>query len=369
MLANAPVSYGAFEITVGIDPDVPDPLTLLDWVPRRRLRRRRSRPDRLPRRRRDAAGQAGRARPRSGRRLPRAAVLSEPDRITERAAEPGCAARHLRPVSGRRGSRRSRRLPTPAPRVRSRYPGRATLDRSVGLDDAGWARFADGLGTEPSRIAVRAGMTRPSTTTPRPTSKRSGRSSGYSRSPMSGCAWTPGICCSDGGEPITAIREWADRINHVHLKDARLRSARGDRRRRPRPCEEIWRRKAFCALGDGDIDIEDVLGALAEIGYSGWLVVEQDVLPDPDNPNEPAEDQRRNREYLRGSWPLSGCSSLSSEPAAWARFILRRFRRAEGDASSPAWSSRPRPTRDVAAETGVVTYTRGSRSCSPRRAA
>ena len=30
----------------------------------------------------------------------------------------------------------------------------------------------------------------------------------------------------------------------------------------------------------------------------GWLVVEQDVLPDPTNPNQPALDQRRNREYL-----------------------------------------------------------------------
>ena len=31
-LANAPVSYGAFEITVGIDPNVPDPVALLDAV-------------------------------------------------------------------------------------------------------------------------------------------------------------------------------------------------------------------------------------------------------------------------------------------------------------------------------------------------
>jgi inosose dehydratase len=114
-----------------------------------------------------------------------------------------------------------------------------------------------------------------------------------------------GLCLDTGhlllgrGDPITAIREWADRINHVHLKDARL-----DRLEeivaQAAPVQEIWRRKAFCALGDGDIDIERVLGALAEIGYSGWLVVEQDVLPDADNPNEPAEDQRRNREYLRG---------------------------------------------------------------------
>jgi inosose dehydratase len=64
--------------------------------------------------------------------------------------------------------------------------------------------------------------------------------------------------------------------------------------------QEIWRRKAFCALGDGDIDVEQVLAALDETGYAGWLVVEQDVLPDPENPTQPAEDQRRNREYLRG---------------------------------------------------------------------
>ena len=42
-----------------------------------------------------------------------------------------------------------------------------------------------------------------------------------------------------------------------------------------------------------------MLEALADIGYSGWLVVEQDVLPDPADPEQPAIDQRRNREYLR----------------------------------------------------------------------
>jgi hypothetical protein len=49
VLASAPVSYGAFEITVGIDPNVPDGLSVLDQVaeagyrgfrPRRRSRRR-----------------------------------------------------------------------------------------------------------------------------------------------------------------------------------------------------------------------------------------------------------------------------------------------------------------------------------------
>ena len=38
-VANAPCSYGAFEITVGIDPLVPPPLELLDDVSSARLRR------------------------------------------------------------------------------------------------------------------------------------------------------------------------------------------------------------------------------------------------------------------------------------------------------------------------------------------
>jgi inosose dehydratase len=97
---------------------------------------------------------------------------------------------------------------------------------------------------------------------------------------------------------VTAVHDWAERINHVHLKDARA-----DRLEEivaeAAPVQEIWRRQAFCALGDGDIDVDGVLAALEEIDYSGWLVVEQDVLPDPAKPDQPAEDQRRNRDYLR----------------------------------------------------------------------
>ena len=36
-----------------------------------------------------------------------------------------------------------------------------------------------------------------------------------------------------------------------------------------------------------------------ELRREGWLVVEQDILPDPGNPEQPAIDQRHNREYLR----------------------------------------------------------------------
>jgi inosose dehydratase len=296
VLANAPVSYGAFEITVGVDPNVPDPLTLLDWV--------------------QAAGYAGvdlgplgylgDVETLAARLAERGLSLvggylelpfSEPDEIMAELANLDALLDIFDTVSAQ-GLAPKPTLADAGSDTRSRYPGRAALDRSVGLDDAGWERFAEGLALAVARC----------------------RDRGYDPTFHHHTAtyveaqWEierllevsdVGLCLDTGhlllgrGDPITAIREWADRINHVHLKDARL-----DRLEEivaeAAPVEEIWRRKAFCALGDGDIDIEGVLASLADIGYSGWLVVEQDVLPDPANPDEPAEDQRRNREYLRG---------------------------------------------------------------------
>ena len=52
----------------------------------------------------------------------------------------------------------------------------------------------------------------------------------------------------------------------------------------------------FCELGRGDVDFPGVLNALQDIGYAGWIVVEQDVLPGMGTPKESAQ---RNREYLR----------------------------------------------------------------------
>jgi inosose dehydratase len=154
-VANAPVSYGAFEITVGIDPSVPDPLTLLDWVAdagyagidlgppgylgtgpalRSRLSERRlalaggylelpfSEPDKL------------------------SAVLSQLDDLLDTfdSAPPG--PHPPRPTLADAGSE-----------IRSRYPGRAAFDRSVGLDDAGWEAFGHGLAVAVGRCRRRDG--------------------------------------------------------------------------------------------------------------------------------------------------------------------------------------------------------------------
>ena len=296
VVANAPCSYGAFEITVGIEPNVPDSVELLDHVadagyagidlgPVGYLGRGDVLRSRLNERRLGlAGGYLG---------LP----FSEPDRLREAMAD----LDDLLDVFDLVPESQPRPKPTLADagsEIRSRYPGRAALDRSVSWDDAGWRRFADGL----ARVAERC------------------RERGYEPTFHHHTAtyveaeWEiermleltdVGLCLDTGhlllgrGEPVRALCDWSERINHFHLKDARLQTLRAivDE---AAPVEEIWRRRAFCGLGAGDVPIDAVLEALAAINYEGWLVVEQDLILGPDEEIEPIyQEQIANREFLR----------------------------------------------------------------------
>ena len=101
-----------------------------------------------------------------------------------------------------------------------------------------------------------------------------------------------------GGDAVAALRDWRDRIDHVHVKDysrAVLESVLADRA----DMEEAWRRGVFVELGTGDVDLDAFFRALADSGYSGWLVVEQDRIPRPEEDvSEAIEAQRRNRRWL-----------------------------------------------------------------------
>jgi inosose dehydratase len=45
----------------------------------------------------------------------------------------------------------------------------------------------------------------------------------------------------------------------------------------------------FTSPGDGDLDFHAVMKALAEIGYSGWVIVEAEQDPARANPREYAQ--------------------------------------------------------------------------------
>jgi inosose dehydratase len=94
---------------------------------------------------------------------------------------------------------------------------------------------------------------------------------------------------------LEALDRFAGRIPHVHFKDCDP-----DITRRART--EAWdyfeavRQGVFCELGKGGVNFPAVLEWLKTHDYSGWIVVEQDVLPGMGTPKESAQ---RNREYLR----------------------------------------------------------------------
>ncbi|HYO42580.1 MAG TPA: sugar phosphate isomerase/epimerase [Candidatus Limnocylindrales bacterium] len=104
--------------------------------------------------------------------------------------------------------------------------------------------------------------------------------------------WTFGT----GENPVDAVREFGDRIWHVHFKDADPAVMTESRANKWDGITSTGH-GVFCELGKGSVDFPGVLAALTETGYDGWIVVEQDILPGMGNPRESA---RRNREYLRG---------------------------------------------------------------------
>lgn len=81
----------------------------------------------------------------------------------------------------------------------------------------------------------------------------------FDRSRIAFCPDTAHLAAG-GGDPAAVIRAHADRIAHVHLKDFR-----------PDPV-------SFLPLGQGVLDFDDILSALAAAGYDDWLVVELDTF-------------------------------------------------------------------------------------------
>lgn len=101
-----------------------------------------------------------------------------------------------------------------------------------------------------------------------------------------------------GGDPVTALRDWAGRVGHVHVKD-------GDRAILARALadgvdlRELMGRGGFAPLGEGELDLPGVVRALDEIGYTGWVIIEQDTLPGRRSVAQNIADQAVNREKLR----------------------------------------------------------------------
>lgn len=98
-----------------------------------------------------------------------------------------------------------------------------------------------------------------------------------------------------GGNPLTVLRQHKSRIWHIHFKDCHPGIAEKSRNEKWDYFKSVGN-GVFCELGKGSVDFPAIVKELNVQKYSGWIVVEQDVLPGMGNPKECA---RRNREYIR----------------------------------------------------------------------
>jgi len=267
-VANAPVSYGAFELTVGVLPNVPEPERVLDAIA--------------------AAGY-------EGTELGPPGYLGEGEELRARLERRGLALagafvpiRFDAPELDLAELERTLDLLAAASADRSARPV---------LADAGprravrWRRLADGVARAVERARERGFE---------PTFHHHMGTAVQTPDEVErlleladvGLLLDTGHLIAAGGDPVRALRAWRDRVDHVHLKDVRqaiLRCAGG--------WDEAWRGGVFCELGSGEADL---VAFLAELdGYDGWLVVEQDWVPAPDaDVGDQIEAQARNRRWL-----------------------------------------------------------------------
>ena len=102
-----------------------------------------------------------------------------------------------------------------------------------------------------------------------------------------------------GTDPAELAREAAARIGHVHLKDATAAVAQKVSDREISYTEGVAD-GLYRPLGQGDVDVAGVVGALEAAGYQGWYVLEQDTILDgPPRDEGPVRAVQESLSYLR----------------------------------------------------------------------
>ena len=103
-----------------------------------------------------------------------------------------------------------------------------------------------------------------------------------------------------GSDPVEVAKRAGESVNHVHLKDVDANLARRMARR------EIGFKEAVIAgvfkpLGEGDVDVAEVIRLLEQSGYEGWYVLEQDCLLEsrPQDNERPVNDVRKSLDFVK----------------------------------------------------------------------
>ena len=100
-----------------------------------------------------------------------------------------------------------------------------------------------------------------------------------------------------GMDPVEWLRKYKDRLDYVHFKDI-------DKKVYDEVMDEHIRffegcaKGSMCPIGKGMLDYRSIADVLNEIGYSGYITIEQEC--DPRNVNNSLANVKSSVEYLKG---------------------------------------------------------------------
>ncbi|GLY29439.1 TIM barrel protein [Kineosporia sp. NBRC 101731] len=103
-----------------------------------------------------------------------------------------------------------------------------------------------------------------------------------------------------GADPVAITLAAPERVGHVHLKDVdaalAARVTGGELSFSDAVANGLW-----TVLGEGSVDLESMIGALQQVGYQGWYVLEHDVMlgQEPPPGAGPVHAVSRSLDYLR----------------------------------------------------------------------
>jgi len=182
--------------------------------------------------------------------------------------------------------------------VKERTQNAGRIDKSMGLTADEWKVFGEGANYVAGQVMEKTGLR----------TVFHHHCAGYVETPeevdnlmaftdpaLVGLVLDMGHYMFGGGDPLEALKKHRSRIWHIHFKDCHPAIA-------SKSGKEGWdyfksvASGVFCELGKGAVDFPSIVKELTEHNYSGWIVVEQDVLPGMGKPRECAA---KNREYIR----------------------------------------------------------------------